>query len=200
MILSLIDILTAKWAMHIWKTTHKQYKDVLVQWFKGTGGGSGVANEFETWDTSKFEKYDIDPDAYDHTNVSSRPPILMNLYSSNRHPYITVIHLWDHLCDGLLSSKHNPIKIGRGEPGMNTPNSSSTLSGSQASSIGSKRKELEESSKNVTECMKTFITMCNQNNNSVNKQAAAASNTNSSVNDMTLDELYKLMEQQKNHL
>ena len=50
-----IKIYIAKWAIHIWKTTHKQYKDVLMQWFKGTGGGAGVPKEFETWDTTKYE-------------------------------------------------------------------------------------------------------------------------------------------------
>lgn len=52
----------SKWAMHIWKTTHKQYKDVLVQWFKGTGGGAGIPNKFEIWDDTKLDTYNIDPD------------------------------------------------------------------------------------------------------------------------------------------
>ena len=39
--------------MHIFKTTHKQYKDILKDWFKGTGGGSGLASQFETWDVEK---------------------------------------------------------------------------------------------------------------------------------------------------
>ena len=83
--------------MNIWKTTHKQDKDVLVNWFKGTGGGSGIAKEFDTWDESKLEKYSIDPDEYDLTDVTSRILVLMNLYSNNRQAYITGIHLWDHL-------------------------------------------------------------------------------------------------------
>ena len=176
--------------MHIFKTTHKHYKDVLVQWFKGTGDGSGVATELETWNTSKKEKYSIDLEEYDHTIISTRGPILMNLFSSNRTPYITVIHLWDHLCDGLLSSKHHSLTIGRGDPGMITPTSTSAISSSTNSSIGSKRKELEESSKNATDCMKTFIQMCNQND-----EQAVALKVNEDVNDMTVDELYKLMEQ-----
>ena len=92
---------TGKWSMNIYKTTHKQYKDVLKDWFKGTGGGSGLASQFETWDVEKKRKYNVD-DTYDHTDISSRPPILLDLYSKTRIPYITVIHLWDHLCDGLL--------------------------------------------------------------------------------------------------
>ena len=175
--------------MHIWKTTLKQYKDILVQWFKGTGGGSGVPKEFESWDDEKYNQYDVDPDTYDHTNISSRPPILMNLYSTHRLPYITVIHLWDHLSDGLLASKHNPLKIGSGEPGMN---SSSTSSLSSTSTPDKKRKAIEESSKNVTDCMKTFIDMCNQN--------TKVDTPTSTVDNMSIDELYKLMDQQKSHL
>ena len=114
----------------------------------------------------------------------------MNLYSTNRLPYITVIHLWDHLSDGLLSSKHNPLKIGRGEPGMNSSSTLSTLS--STSTPDKKRKAVEESSKNVTECMKTFINMCNHNT-----KADVSSNK---VEDMSVDQLYKLMEQQKLHL
>ena len=43
--------------------------------------------------------------------------------------------------------------------------------------------------------MKTFIQMCNQNN-----EQGATTKVNDNINDMTVDELYKLMEQQKNHL
>ena len=174
--------------MHIWKTTHKQYKDVLVQWFKGTGGGAGVPKEFESWDDEKYNKYNVDPDNYDHTNIASRPPILMNLYTTNRVPYITIIHLWDHLSDGLLSSKHNPLQIGRGEPGMNSPTSTLT----STSTTSKKRKAVEDASQNVTECMKTFISMCNQ--------STKAHTPSSKVHEMSVEELYKLMEQQKSHL
>ena len=80
------------------------------------GGNSGVPKECETWDDVKYDKYNIDPYEYDHTDIFLRAPILMNLYSSNRLPYITVTHLWDHLSNGLLYSKYNPLKIGRSEP------------------------------------------------------------------------------------
>ena len=43
--------------------------------------------------------------------------------------------------------------------------------------------------------MKTFINMCNQNN-----EQGAAPKVNEDVKDMIVDELYKLMDQQKNHL
>ena len=88
-----------------------QYKACLKEWHKGTGGGSGLAIEFESWDKCKFEKYD-------HTNISSRPPILMNLYAKQKQPYVTLIHLCDKKSDHLLSSRYDPIKIGMGEPGI----------------------------------------------------------------------------------
>ena len=73
-------------------------------------------------------KYVIDSETNDSTDLTSRPPILMNLYSNNIQPYITVIHMWDDLCDELLSSKHNALKISCGESGNNytTINPSST--------------------------------------------------------------------------
>ena len=110
-----------------------------------------MATELETWDTSKKDKYEIDLESYDHTIISSRPAILMNLYTSNRIPYIKVIHLWDHLCDGLLSSKHNTLTIGRGEPGMTTPSPSSSMSSSASNTVGEK----EENWKILQEILQT---------------------------------------------
>ena len=182
--------------MHIFKTTHKQYKDILVQWFKGTGGGSGLATEFETWDSAKYEKYDIEEGTYDHTDVAARPAILFNMYSSNRHPYLTVIHMWDQLSDGLLSSKHNPLRIGRGEPGISPTSCSTLTSASSSNQTGNKRKVLDESAQSVTECMKTFIDMCSSNSTSKDTKSKKLCK----VDDMNVEQLYKLMDQQKNHL
>ena len=69
-----------KWCKGIWDSTMIQYKAVLKEWYKGTGGGSGLVVEFETWDTTQFEKYSIDLDSYDHCDVESGPAILMHLY------------------------------------------------------------------------------------------------------------------------
>ena len=93
------------WCKNIWETTITQYKEILKDWHKGTGGGSGLISEFKTWDTTKFEKYNVDPDNYDHTEISSRPEILLNLYEKQREPYITLIHIWDNNLDMLLSLK-----------------------------------------------------------------------------------------------
>ena len=79
---------------------------------------------------------------------------------------------------------------------MNSMHSSSTHSSS--TTAGTKRKAVEESSKNVTDCMKTFIDMCNKNEKDDTTSTVASSS--SSVDTMSVDELYKLMDQQKIHL
>ena len=181
--------------MHIWKTTHKMYKDIPKLWYNGAGGGSGLSNEFETWDTSKYEKYGINPDTYNHSDIASRPAVLMNLYSGNRQPFLTVIHIWDKMCDGLLASKHNPLTIGRGEPGITSSASISTLSNTSTSS--SRQTHLEDSAKTFNSAMTSFMDMCNP------KKTSSKDNQASQVKDyhsMTIDELYKLVEYQKNHL
>ena len=58
---------------------------MLHQWFKGTGGGSGLLSMFETWSEEKLDKYDIDPTIYDHSEVGSRPSILMDGYSTKKN-------------------------------------------------------------------------------------------------------------------
>ena len=95
------------------------YKAALNEWHKGTGGGSGLETEFEKWADDKFEKYGIDHDNYDHTNVESRPLVLFNLYSKSKEPYLTVIRLWDNQVQNLLCAKYDPIFLGTGEVGMN---------------------------------------------------------------------------------
>ena len=56
------------------------YKGVLKDWFKGTGGGSGLCTEFEGWNDEKLERFDVDLDTYDHTDIASRPTVLINGY------------------------------------------------------------------------------------------------------------------------
>ena len=71
------------------------YKVVLKDWHKGTGGGPGLITEFEGWSDAKLERYGVDLDIYNHTDVSKRPAILINKYCKQRTPYITMVHLWD---------------------------------------------------------------------------------------------------------
>ena len=100
---------------------------VLKEWYKGTGGGSGLPKHFETWLQDKHNKYDID-EAYDHTDISERPSILLDLYSKKKK-YLTVIFMWDQMLDQVLCSKYNPLKIGRGESGLLHCNDDNSMSG-----------------------------------------------------------------------
>ena len=56
------------------------YKAVLKVWHKGTSGGSSLATDFEGWSDAKLEKLNIELDNYDHTNVVTRPDVLINGY------------------------------------------------------------------------------------------------------------------------
>ena len=58
--------------------TMSQYKSMITKWFMGIGGGDGRLTFFENWDEAKFEKYEIDPEEYDHTNIADRPSILID--------------------------------------------------------------------------------------------------------------------------
>ena len=74
-----------KWIEKVYKTTLKEYKIVLKDWYAGTGGGSGDSTMFKDWDQEKLNKYDIDPQVYDHTNVSERPSILIDNYAKRKN-------------------------------------------------------------------------------------------------------------------
>ena len=124
---------------------------------------------FEGWDEGKLEKYNIDMDTYDHTDVSARPAILIDAYSKQTYPFLTIIHLWDKNIDHLLSSKHDPLHIGKGEPGMGIDDNLSLLTeGSLKSSTTSPRmknlkRKADDSSNHVENVMKSIINMCQKN-------------------------------------
>ena len=101
------------------------YKKVLYIWLKGTGSGSGVTTMFEGWSDDKLKHFDIDIDNYDHTDVANRSAVLMESYGKQKTPFLTVIHLWDKMSDYLLSSNHDPLQLGPGEPGMYDPQDTS---------------------------------------------------------------------------
>lgn len=112
----------------MYDTTLVEYKAKLILWNKGTGGGSGLKANFETWSDDKFNKYDIDLDTYDHTDINSSPPILMDLYVKNKK-YLTCLFLWDSKLDYLISCKYDPLKLGRGEAGLRRKASETSISG-----------------------------------------------------------------------
>ena len=117
----------------MWETTNLSYKAALKEWFKGTGGGPGIDVAFQIWGDEKLQKYDVDVDTYDHTDVVARPIVLFDNYNTHKIPYLTVIRMWDKVSDYLLTAKHDPLAIGSGEVGFadnGGSDSSTALSGS----------------------------------------------------------------------
>ena len=70
-------------------------KSVLKNWHKGTGGGSGVSSKFEGWSDAKLEKYGVDLDVYDHSDVPCRLAVLITNNCKQKTPYLIVIYLWE---------------------------------------------------------------------------------------------------------
>lgn len=68
------------WTKNIYDATLSQYKVMCTKWMLGTGGGDGRSTMFESWDDKKLNKYNVTKDTYDHTDVQSRPSILVNNY------------------------------------------------------------------------------------------------------------------------
>ena len=104
------------WIKNVYSTTLSEYKEVLNLWYKGTGGGSGLLDKFETWPEEKLEKHGIDISEYDHTNVTDRPAIMMDGYVKKKR-YLTVIFMWDKVQGQVLAAKFNPLSLGLGEAG-----------------------------------------------------------------------------------
>ena len=88
---------------------------------------------------------------YDHHDASSRPIILINEYHNHRHPYLTMIHLWDEMMDFRLASRCDPLNIGKEEAGM--PREDDTASA--LSSSGSGRRSKSPKSKSPREKQRT---------------------------------------------
>ena len=114
----LIIIYLGTWTKNVFDNTMSQYKAMITKWFLGTGGGDGRSTFFENWDEAKLTRYNIDPEDYDHTNMSDRPSILIDNYHTNKIPYLTMIYLWDEKVNFLLSSRYDPLNTGNGEAGI----------------------------------------------------------------------------------
>ena len=69
-----------------------EYKTILWLWYKGTGGRSSDHKLFESWDQEKLDEYDINPVVYDHTNITERPPLLIEGYTKQKK-YLTSIFM-----------------------------------------------------------------------------------------------------------
>ena len=121
------------WIREVYKTTLQEYKEVLHEWNKGTGGGTGLQDKFKTWSEEKLNKYDIDPLVYDHCDIASMPMILIE-DCAKRKSYLTIIFMWDVKKEHILSSKYTPARKGRNEVGLSPNSSNSSLTNSKTTS------------------------------------------------------------------
>ena len=97
-----------------------EYKGILNDWNKGTGGGPSLDRYFKGWSEEKLNKYDINLETYNHTIVLDRPPILIENYirDAAKKPYLAVIQMCDDLLHNLLSSILDPLITKGGEVGV----------------------------------------------------------------------------------
>lgn len=179
----------------MYDTTNVDYKAVLKNWFKGTGGGSGVSTRLESWDEEQLMRHDVDLETYDHTNLSNRPSILLDCYCSQRTPYLTVIFLWDEACDFLLASRHDPLKCGRGEPGMNDSVISTVTSPSKSPQKGKLK------TTGLDDMMKSVIDYCKLGGDGDSKMNTVEVDDKDVLEeDLPRSEILELINQHKLHL
>ena len=192
------------WVKHIWETTLVMYKAALTDWHMGTGGGSGLDIEFEKWDEDKFDRYKINPEDYDHTDVSQRPLVLFDMYTKAKEPFLTVIRLWDNMSDNILCAKYDPLNIGEGEAGMECSTLGSVDSSTIATTPSSsrKRKNTNDPPVGIQDVMKSMTDLCHTYKSSISK-VEKEKNTNkkeTGVDSMSLKDLYEAIDQYKKHI
>ena len=107
---------------HIWDTYNVWYKAALKDWHKGTGGGPDIDAALESLGEDKFDKYEINMETYNHTDVESRPIILFHNYCKGKIPWLTVNRMWDKVSDYLLCSRYDSLMIGSDEIGLEDEN------------------------------------------------------------------------------
>ena len=184
------------------------YKEVLFDWFKGTGGGSGAATMFEGWSDEKLQHFNIDVDNYDHTDVANRPAVLIESYGKQKIPFLTVIRLWDQKSDYLLSSKHDPLQLGSGEPGMCDPQEETDTGNPEANSTSSaspkrvkKKRGFEDVETAIGNTMNRMTDLCDTMLQGTQvKVKRVPKPSDYIVDNLSMDDLYKLIEQHKLHL
>ena len=117
-----------------------------------------------------MNKYDIDPQVYDHTNVAERPSILMDNYAKKKK-YITMIFLWDETKDLILASKYDPLKIGMGEAGIarNRSDVGSNTESPERAAKGKNKKTPEEEAQIM---MKTVVDLFYEKEEAAKKKAS----------------------------
>ena len=155
---------------------------------------------FETWSEDKFNKYDIDIDTYDHTDINSRPPILMDLYVKNKK-YLTCIFLCDSKLDYLTSSKYDPLKLGRGEAGLRRKGSENSISRISTCTSESRTTSASKNNGDFFTMVKSICDAVMQNKQSSNKkrQKKGRGKTNQDLRNQSLSDLMELIMQHQNY-
>ena len=158
---------------------------------------------FETWSQEKLDKYETDPTIYDHSEVSSRPSILMDGYSRKKK-YLTVIFMWDEIVDFILSSKYDPLDKGTGEAGLRVDGDAS-LSEMSTLSKTSKTSRLKPSpSKNTSESMasmvKEVITAVMMKEDPKPREKKAKKKGRLKMEEQSLQDLMQLIEKHQQYL
>ena len=178
---------------------------MCTKWFLGTGGGDGRLTMFENWDEEKFQKYNVSRDSYDHHDIAARPTILIDKYHKHKHPYLTMIHLWDQLKYVILSYKYDPLDSGKEEAGM--PQDDSTLS-SLSSASASRRNNRSPTRRGksndkgdggtIRETMREMITLMSNSEKSPAKRSR--DDDEARITSNSIEALYKLYDKHMNHL
>ena len=141
--------------------------------------------------------------------MANRLAIQFSGYTKHSVPYITIVHLWDKASDYLLSSRHDPLKIGTGEPGMGDDMTAITVSSGSIGSASKKKKSRVKNRKDSNELdvegmMKSAVAMCESNTGggTMVKGVAVAARNHSDLllENLPLAELFALIEQHKLHL
>ena len=177
-----------------------QYKAMITKWFMGTGGGDGRSTFFENWDEAKLDKYAIDPEEYDHTNMAERPSILIENYHNHRNPYLTMIYLWDEKVDFLLSSRYDPLTAGTGEAGMRIDDDESISELSTTASSAKKRspRKVKRNGKKddggINESMLAIVNLLKSSSDNKKPPPAAAEST------LSLTDLNVLYDKHVSHM
>ena len=120
---------------------------------------------FEGWSEEKLLKYDIDVESYNHSDISSCTAILTEVYYKQRWKFLTLVHMWNKLSDGLFSSRYGPVQIRSNEVGMdaNTTSVVTVSTVSSASKCG-KRKNIGNEFR-LQNIMNSVIDLCNNSRN-----------------------------------
>ena len=124
-------------------------------------------------------------------------------YSKQRTPCLTMIYMWDKVFDYVLLSLHDPLTICTGEPGMYDPTDISVVTTGDSTIMSSpsihcqtnnKKRGIDSIDSASNNMMKLGVHMCSvisKGGNVAEKPAPKASDSN--VENLSMDDLYRLI-------